>query len=159
MKDSKAKDAILRHLSSKVDGKQIRWANTEDLSSRLSIEWSQAYTVCEEMQLRGHVQTKSIATVGHPKSLSVGILPAGEHFEKTIGYVKEQKRKNLKGFPENYWWIIAIFTFLVGLFSDIGKDWVKGKINSEQRKPQDTIQLKQDIQVSIDTSGIHKKTP
>lgn len=127
MKDHRAKDKILTHLL------QTRWMDTERLSDSLNIKWSQAFTCCQEMQLRGHVQTRNIATVGHSKSLSVGIEPAGEHFLKRGDYTKEHKRNSLENFPKRYWWIIAIFSFLIGLFTDVIKTEIKYRVEKRSQ--------------------------
>ena len=52
-------------------------------------------------------------------------------FTQKGGYKSDARRKKVTEFPKNYWWLIALFTFFVGLFSDIIKERMKQRILPE----------------------------
>lgn len=51
----------------------------------------------------------------------------GRLFWESGGYTKDLKRKKIIEFPKTYWWVIAFFTFIIGLFSDVIKERLKQK--------------------------------
>lgn len=79
-----------------------------------------------------------------------GITFEGRLFWENGGYTKDLKRKNITEFPKNYWWAIAIFTFIIGLFADPLKELLKQKIlqQSTQQAPTPPI--------NVDTMRNHK---
>jgi|GEM_PF-5452255 len=77
---------------------------------------------------------------GYPKfpngtnDMSAGLLNYcpitfdGRLFWESGGYEKNVKKKKREDFPKTYWWAIAAFTFIVGLFADVIKELLKQKI-------------------------------
>lgn len=53
----------------------------------------------------------------------------GMLFWESGGYTKDLQRKKIIEFPKNYWWLIAIFTFIIGFFADVIKERLKQKIS------------------------------
>ena len=49
----------------------------------------------------------------------------GRLFWEGGGYTKDLRRKKIVEFPQTFWWLIAVFTFALGLFTDVFKDWLK----------------------------------
>ena len=52
----------------------------------------------------------------------------GVIFLNNGGYVSQERKRNITEFPKNYWWVIAIFTFFLGLFSDVVKEVINKRV-------------------------------
>ena len=69
-------------------------------------------------------------------------------------FLDNQKRKErsarIENWPKKFWWLIAIGTFVIGGFADIGKEVLRRKILPE------STQLIQPIQEKSDTSMSRK---
>lgn len=74
----------------------------------------------------------------------------GRLFWENGGYIKDLKRKKIAEFPKNYWWLIAIFTFTIGLFADVIKEGLKQRILPKSSQQQ------QALPIVADTSQNHK---
>lgn len=73
-----------------------------------------------------------------------GITFEGRLFWESGGYTKDLKRKKITEFPKNYWWLIAIFTFTIGLFADILKERLKQKILPKPNQQQQVSPINAD---------------
>lgn len=78
-----------------------------------------------------------------------GITFEGRLFWESGGYTKDLKRKRITEFPKNYWWAIALFTFVIGLFADTAKELLKQKILQPSNQP------KQESPKKADSLGNH----
>lgn len=75
----------------------------------------------------------------------------GRLFWESGGYTKDLRRKKIIEFPQKFWLLIAIFSFSLGLFSDVFKEWLKQKISPK------SDQAKKEVLISIDSSTNDKK--
>jgi len=74
----------------------------------------------------------------------------GRLFWENGGYTKDLQRKKIIEFPKNYWWLIAIFAFVIGFFADVVKEQLK------QRKLPASSQQQPTPPIVSDTAQNHK---
>jgi hypothetical protein len=55
------------------------------------------------------------------------------------GYTKELKKKKVKEFPNTYWYLVAAFAFIVGLFTDLAKTAISDKLHPKKTSSEQTI--------------------
>ncbi|HVT83626.1 MAG TPA: hypothetical protein VHD35_00415 [Chitinophagaceae bacterium] len=79
-----------------------------------------------------------------------GITFEGRLFWENGGYTSDLRKKKIVEFPKNYWWLIAIFSFIIGFFADVIKERVRQKILLN------TIQSQPESQAITDSSLNHK---
>jgi len=105
------KDKILRCLSNHG----IKGYPSEKLAKELNLEHYIVYTLCTELELRGHIENMKTATASSEyHTYHSSILPAGKYFIDNGGYVWEWVKTGIIDFPKNFWWLIAIISFWAG---------------------------------------------
>jgi len=107
------KNKILKELS-KHGSKGL---HSPDLAKALETEHFVIYSLCMEMELRTHVKNLQTSTVGDPFSCISSITPQGMYFINNGGYLWEWTKTFVVDFPKNFWWIIAIVSYLFGKHS------------------------------------------
>jgi hypothetical protein len=162
MKARQQIDAVLKYLYSKKDeARAIQYDIIKDNEALIKITGNVSelermiLKLKEDKYLQMYPDYPLLA--GGKKDMSKGLFTycsitfEGRLFWENGGYTKDLKRKKVAEFPKTYWYVIAVFAFTVGLFTDVIKTAISQRLLPNNTKSKHTIPI------NADSAQNHKK--
>jgi hypothetical protein len=138
MRKAKLKDIILKAL---IENKALASLNIPEYT---------IYTLLKEMESEGYIETinTTTKTTGQSATCKVRrVYPQANHLYNTSSFVKKERSKTIQEIPKRYWYLVALFSYIIGLLTPIITERLRSQF-LPPTKIESTVKISQDEQVS-----------